>query len=269
MQRIFLYLIVLVIVVVVAVVLFFGTGILNHSSSGLAAYDNVAVPASLLAQLNISNNVANNVGIGTANYKGIVKNVSGAPALTLNGKPEVLYMGAEYCPFCAADRWALIIALSRFGTFNGIDYMTSSATDYSPSTPTFTFYNATYTSNYITFVPVEMQSNKEVNGTYPVLVTPTAQEDALIATYDPGGSIPFINFANSSVIVGASYDPGTIDAENWTTIAGKLGNPSSLEAMEIVGTANLMTAQICKATGGQPQSVCGQPYVTAVNNVVG
>ena len=33
--------------------------------------------------------------------------------------PEVLYMGAEYCPYCAAQRWSTIIALSRFGTWAG------------------------------------------------------------------------------------------------------------------------------------------------------
>ncbi len=41
-------------------------------------------------------------------------------ALTENGKPEMLYIGAEYCPYCAAERWAMIVALSRFGTFTGL-----------------------------------------------------------------------------------------------------------------------------------------------------
>ncbi len=34
------------------------------------------------------------------------------------GKPEVLFVGAEFCPFCAAERWPLIVALSRFGHFS-------------------------------------------------------------------------------------------------------------------------------------------------------
>ena len=44
---------------------------------------------------------------------------SGTP-LTSGGKPEVLFIGAEYCPFCGAQRWAMITALSRFGTFTGL-----------------------------------------------------------------------------------------------------------------------------------------------------
>src|ERR1700748_87338 len=42
---------------------------------------------------------------------------SGRPPLTANGKPEVVYMGGEFCPYCAAERWALTAALGRFGTF--------------------------------------------------------------------------------------------------------------------------------------------------------
>jgi hypothetical protein len=49
-------------------------------------------------------------------------------ALTQNGKPEVLYIGSEYCPFCAAQRWAMINAFSRFGTFTGLTTTHSSST---------------------------------------------------------------------------------------------------------------------------------------------
>ncbi len=38
-------------------------------------------------------------------------------------------MGAEYCPFCAAQRWAMVNAFSRFGTFTGLTTTHSSSTD--------------------------------------------------------------------------------------------------------------------------------------------
>ena len=44
------------------------------------------------------------------------KKVKVETALTEAGLPEMLYMGAEYCPFCAAERWAMVMALSKFGT---------------------------------------------------------------------------------------------------------------------------------------------------------
>ena len=49
------------------------------------------------------------------------------------GKPEILYIGAEYCPYCATERWPLAVALSRFGTFTGLRGIHSSATDVYPS----------------------------------------------------------------------------------------------------------------------------------------
>ncbi|HUC14208.1 MAG TPA: DUF929 family protein, partial [Acidimicrobiales bacterium] len=79
--------------------------------------------------------------------------------LLLGGKPEILYIGAEFCPFCGAERWALVMALSKFGTFHNVMGTTSSSTDVNPSTPTFSFYKSTYTSPYLSFVPVETETN--------------------------------------------------------------------------------------------------------------
>src|SRR5580692_4399811 len=52
--------------------------------------------------------VLNKVGAGPTGSAAVapLKSITDKP-LTLDGKPEVLYMGAEYCPFCAAERWAL------------------------------------------------------------------------------------------------------------------------------------------------------------------
>ncbi|MGH3293687.1 MAG: DUF929 family protein, partial [Trebonia sp.] len=81
--------------------------------------------------------------------------VNSSTPLTSGGKPEVLYLGAEYCPYCASQRWAMVNALSRFGTFSGLTTTHSSSTDADPNTPTWTFYKSTYTSNYINFTSVE------------------------------------------------------------------------------------------------------------------
>src|SRR5712692_8559609 len=60
-------------------------------------------------------------------YPHAIQTISPAGTLlTGNGKPEVVYVGAEYCPFCAAERWALSVALSRFGSFSGLHLIHSS-----------------------------------------------------------------------------------------------------------------------------------------------
>ena len=121
------------------------------------------------------------VGTAAAQVSGTPKAVTSGTPLTANGKPEMLYMGAEYCPYCAAERWAMIVALSRFGTFSGLSTMHSAAVNGAgqaepyPNTPTWTFHGATYTSKYLTFTPVETQTNipDKSTGTYTNLETPT------------------------------------------------------------------------------------------------
>jgi hypothetical protein len=117
-------------------------------------------------------------------------------------------MGAEYCPFCAAQRWAMVNALSLFGTFTGLTTTHSSSTDADPNTPTWTFYKSTYKSNYINFTSVEETTNERQGNSsstsvpYVTLQTPTAAQNALGQAYDPGGSIPFIDMGNKYVQVG-------------------------------------------------------------------
>src|SRR5262249_48840261 len=118
------------------------------------------------------------------------KTLNGAPLLK-DGKPLVLYLGAEYCPFCAAERWAMVVALSRFGTFSGLTITHSSSTDTYPKTPTFSFHGASYTSTYLSFDGVETRGNELSGGQYPVLDVPTAEQQQIFKAQDPAGSIPF------------------------------------------------------------------------------
>lgn len=187
-----------------------------------------------------------------------------ATELTRGGLPRVVYEGAEYCPFCAAERWPLVLALSRFGTFHHLGLTASSTTDVYPGTPTFTFYGSTYTSPYLDFTPVELETNKAQGSGYTPLQKPTAEEVRLADTYDAppyvpaqdAGAIPFLDIANRFVLSGASYNPQVLAGRSWTQIAGALADPGSPIARDIDGTANYLTAALCVVTGGRPASVC-------------
>ncbi|HVT66443.1 MAG TPA: DUF929 family protein [Trebonia sp.] len=184
--------------------------------------------------------------------------VNSPTTLTSGGKPEVLYMGAEYCPYCATQRWAMINALARFGTFKGLTTTHSSSTDVDPNTPTFTFYGSTYTSKYITFTSVEETTTDE---SVP-LQTPTAQEQQLASTYDPGSSgspIPFIDIGNKYVQTGnlAPLSPTLLAGKTWSQVAAAMQNPTSSQLGKAqIGNANYMTAAICKLTNNQPATAC-------------
>jgi thiol-disulfide isomerase/thioredoxin len=194
-------------------------------------------------------------------------------------RPTIFYFGAEYCPFCAAERWPMIIALSRFGTFSGLTNTQSSGTDLFKDTPTFSLAKATYTSKYINFFPVEFASNIPAHNKYgyTVLDKPTKAELALVdkydnATYVPGlngaGSIPFITINNKYLVVGASYSPSALENTTRDAIASGLNDSSDLLTKGIITSANLFTAAVCQATGDQPASVCTSTGVKAALKVL-
>ncbi|HSZ41004.1 MAG TPA: DUF929 family protein [Trebonia sp.] len=253
--------IVVVVVIVLAFVVFGG-----HASSGGKAP--TAPTGSTLAQT-ISKvttvPVSTSDAVGTGNVTSPPTSISGPP-LTSGGKPEMLYLGAEYCPYCAAERWAMVVALSRFGTFTGLQTTHSAAADGAgnaepfPNTATWTFAHSTYTSKYLTFTPVEMNTNipDKATGSYTTLQTPTKAQQDLIDKYDAAdqGAIPFVDFGNKYVSIGASYDPGVLSGLTWSQIATDLHDPNSAVAKSVLGAANYLTAAICGTTHNQPADVC-------------
>src|SRR5947209_17411700 len=256
-----------VFVIVAVVGVFFYLSHQQPSNSGITTPTPTSASV-LQAVTHVSPTVLAAVGTGGQN-KALVplKGGSGSatpPFLTgPTGKPEIFYAGAEYCPYCAAERWAMVVALSRFGTFSKLYQTTSSASDVYPNTPTFTFYHTDYTSEYIDFVSLEETSNQQdSSGNYTILQTPTADQEKLVQTYDAppylssAGSIPFIDIANKYAMQGANYSPDKLASHSWDDIAGQLSDKNSDITKAIIGSANYLTAAICLPTNQHPASVC-------------
>lgn len=204
-----------------------------------------------------------------------------APALVSGGKPEILYLGAEYCPYCAAERWSLAAALSRFGTFSGLQFIHSTSQDVFSNTATIDFYRSSYASKYLVFTPIETAT---VSGA--TLQNPTAAQSALITKYDAvpyvpqsaAGKIPFIDFGGSYLDAGAQYSPSVLGSLpntdpshfglTWAQIAADLQQPSNPVAQSVLGAANRITAALCKLTNGQPGNVCQSTAVTSVSSKI-
>ena len=90
----------------------------------LASYiaTGVSVPDSVLEQVGLL--------AGGASGPTAPTSLQGQPPLTDHGLPAVVYVGAEFCPYCAVQRWALLVAFSRFGTFSNLGQIIgSSSTD--------------------------------------------------------------------------------------------------------------------------------------------
>jgi hypothetical protein len=203
--------------------------------------------------------------VGTGGVTDPLKPASGLdPLRDAAGKPEVLYVGAEYCPFCAAERWSLVYALARFGSFNGLLLSTSSSTDAYPDTPTFSFRSAAYQSPDLAFTAVEV-SDRQGNH----LQTLTASQQALTTKLDTAGSIPFLDLGNRYFEVGAGYQPSVLSGLSWDQIAARLSDPGSPVARAVIGNANYLTAAICRLTGDQPAATCGDPVIARIEAGLG
>jgi hypothetical protein len=173
-----------------------------------------------------------------------------------NGLPQVLYVGAEYCPNCAATRWPLAIALSRFGTFTGISSTYSSSTDSPSHIPTLSFRNASYKSSLIDF-----DGKEQVDGNNKPLQNLTTAEDALFqklggttANATPG--YPFIDFGGKRKQNGESYDSNLLAGLTPDSVASSMTDAKSKPGAAIQASADVFTAEICDMTGGKPTNVC-------------
>lgn len=239
-----------------------------HSGSG-NNFGLVGTPVSgaQLVQLKaiaLNGSLASSVGAGaTANggHPNYPKTVNGSAPLVVNGKVGVVYISADYCPYCAVTRWGLIIALMRFGNFTGLKYMISDPNDVYPSSPTFTFADSSYYSGSVYFDAVET-----ADMTGKPLAKPDALQNATLSKYDSGGSIPFTDFGNSSALVGAVASPQVLQGKSWNQIIAQLNNTSTPISQAIIGSANIFTAYICRIdTAVNQTSACQQAYVKSLN----
>ncbi len=268
------------VVVIVAVLII--VKVTSNGPANLSYTPVTPAPASVVHDVtNIPLSVYNTVGV-TSSTAAVTPPtiIKGKPPLSIGGKsPAMLYIGAEYCPYCAAERWGIAAALSRFGTWSGLQITASSYTDVDAQTHTFSFVSANLTSPYLTFVPVEAQSNVPLAaGGYANLEKLTTQESQDYATlaqqyvqgYQPGSlSYPFVNIGNVALISGPSYDPGILAGLTWTEIAGGLSDPTNPVTQAIVSTANYISASVCASTKGQPGDVCTSSGVKAAAKSMG
>ncbi len=253
---------IIVVVIGVIAILAVSAYILTRPSA-LDAYVNQPVSESDIAALQQGSSL--NLGPSGSDLIGEVQNISGAP-LSVNGKPVVLYIGADFCPYCAVQRWGMILSLMRFGTFSDMRYMTSHAdgTDYA----TFTFSGTKYQSNYVVFAGYEWQDRNNVN-----LDIPPSNYTGVYNSYAKG--YPFLDFGGRYIITGAllpassfgnplEYLNGLLAGKTWQQVNAAISNGTSPLGGLIRAEANVITAVICKVTGGSPSSVCQQSPISGL-----
>ncbi|WP_154562582.1 DUF929 family protein [Cutibacterium porci] len=186
------------------------------------------------------------IGKGQAQY---VAEDTGNP-IGGSGQASLLYVGAEFCPYCAMERLSLTAALSRFGKFDGLsDSVSSSREKDMASIPTVTYRNSTYSSKYVRFSPVELQDSDGNK-----ISDLTSEQRKVFQKYDPKGYIPFLYWGDSVTEIPAQIQ--SLSNKTSSDAMGLIKNPDTDESKKVIGGANLMSAEICKRNGGRPASVC-------------
>lgn len=193
------------------------------------------------------------------------------PPLTIKGKPAVVFVGSEPCPYCAAERWAVVAALSRFGTFSGLESLESSSNEAFAGTPTFSFADTRYKSRYIAAELVEHYGTaKNSAGTsYSVLEPLTPVERSVLKRYGnvasggAGSLLPFLDIANRAVARGGMFSPSIFQQLSATDVASGLTDAKDPATQAIVAAANELSASICAVDGQRPTAVCSSRGVTA------
>ena len=219
--------------------------------------------------------------------------VDKGPEVILNGKPSVIYLGANTCVFCGENRWAMALALGKFGTFAQLFKGYSSLQDgdlptiyWAPS-----HYNVSqgmvlgnfYNSSYVSFISMEYQSPI----TEPVQIPSLSYlEQQAVAT----GSSAYVNavdvigtfnlYQGTPYTVWGEYITPGADAQDFGNssvnssrfplannthdqVLAQLAHPDDQFAWTEYAAADLYIALVCDTIGNTAQ-VCQLSSITQI-----
>jgi thiol-disulfide isomerase/thioredoxin len=170
-----------------------------------------------------------------------------------SGKPTVVVVGAEWCPYCAAENWSLVIALSQFGTFKDLKWTdtTSSPAETYRSIPGFTFYRSSYASSLLRLDTDELATVAERR-----LQRPTSAESRLMSRYDKLGGIPFVYLGGAAYLEGSGVSPKLLVRHTFGGAANGIVQGTSPLARSVEGNAGVIISYLCRLTHGQPGRIC-------------
>jgi hypothetical protein len=172
-----------------------------------------------------------------------------------DGKLSVFFMGAEHDPFCAAERWAVVRALQKFGQWEGLKQTMSAARD-EPflNLPTYDFTEATYTSTHIEFVARELK-DREFKPLQKLLKT----EEKFVRKFNPEKEIPFLLVGGRFMQIGAGFTPKIFIGHTFRQTETELKKAESEIRKTIDAEGNIVAALLCAS--GLPPELCKETGV--------
>lgn len=247
-----------------AVVVALGFGVLATQRTPLAPQSPTRLASYFQAAVDVPTSTLQAVGLpSTVSIPTMV-----TPSLsTVATNGVVSYVGAEYCPYCALQRWALLVALSKFGTFTHLDNeVLSSSSDVYPHLASWSFLGAAFRSTYFKFDSAELFSSEQTpggSGDYQRLQKLSTTQRVAYNRYDPQGTIPFVDVGNHYVTLGASSSPSVLEGLSLSEIGNDLRQPRSPVAEAIDGAANYLIAAMCSVAHKPTPTLCSSGIIRA------
>jgi thiol-disulfide isomerase/thioredoxin len=173
--------------------------------------------------------------------------ISDRPLKASSGKPLIFFMGAGFCPYCAAERWAIVRALKNFGSWQGLVETTSAGHDEKYlNIPTVDFSRAKYTSDYVDFIGREtadrnFEPQQELD----------EKDYEIIDAFNPDQVIPFLLIDGQFMQVGSGFSPQLLEGMDHAKVITEVDNPATSLSKAIKTETYNITALICKSIAGR------------------
>jgi len=183
--------------------------------------------------------------------------IAAAPLLTVNGKPAVVYLGAISCIYCAENRWAMALALSRFGLFQSLFFGYSSWGDQDVPTVYWVpaHYNTTsavdfgnfYDGTYVTFLSIDYAS--PITAGFQMQTLPYFQQQATAVNntvYEKATSllVNLNNFAGTPYTIWGRYSVLGADATDFGDVTSTSSTTTSSESTSSTTASTASTAAL-------------------------
>ncbi len=269
------------------------------SSSELAAINNAPDSYFETAGKMLLNLSLHGESLRNGTYAGtvFVSRMPSYPPLVIDGKPSIVYIGAISCIYCGENRWAMALALSRFGNFTALYKGYSALGDGDVPTLFWSIENITsegsatygnhYRSSYVNFISAEydspisggfkfVQSSSPID--YFIAHAPNSSYSSAMSFMNSTGSFagtPFtfwgvaLNSGADAVVFGTpvSGQSTSLPPLSYMThgqIIGQLKNFNTTFATQEYAAADVYVAEVCPAVNFTAP-VCSLPAIKALD----
>ena len=185
--------------------------------------------------------------------------VTDQPLKRPGGRSLVYFMGAGFCPFCAAERWAIVKALEQFGSWEGLAEDKSAGHDEKYlNVPTFSLARAKYSSGMIEFAGKETADRN-----FEPLQELDDDDYEVLDMYNPDQMIPFLLIDGQYMQVGAGFSPELIQNMSHQQVHKEIDSPNSTIGKAIRAEIDNIAALVCKSVASKAD-VCNSESVRAL-----